>query len=218
VRRPPLFTVEESQAHRGDMPGGHAKNLFLKDRKGALWLVVAREDLRLELNRLDGRLGSARLFARPELLLEVLGVAPGSVTPLALINDRALRVGVVLDAGLMAQDPLYFHPLTNEATTRIAAADLLAFIAACGHQPASSIWRSRDGDAPGPCVGVPAAPSGNHAEVPFVPLPLAPSPCPFALAPGACPCARRRPCPAAGAGCSRRRRRPKPCRPPTAPM
>ncbi len=136
LRHPPLFTVEESQRHRGDLPGGHAKNLFLKDKKGALWLVVAREDLKLDLNRLDGRLGSARLsFGKPELLLEVLGVVPGSVTPFALINDTTQRVTVVLDAGLMAQDPLHFHPLTNEATTRIAGPDLLRFIAACGHVP-----------------------------------------------------------------------------------
>jgi Ala-tRNA(Pro) deacylase len=136
VRHPPLFTVEDSQRLRGDLDGGHAKNLFLKDKKGALWLVVAEETLKLDLNRLDGRIGSARLsFGKPELLMEVLGVPPGSVTPFALVNDLERRVNVILDADLMAKDPLNFHPLTNEATTRIAAADLLRFIAACGHQP-----------------------------------------------------------------------------------
>jgi Ala-tRNA(Pro) deacylase len=136
VRHPPLFTVEDSQRLRGDLAGGHAKNLFLKDKKGALWLVVAEEDRRLDLNRLDRVLGSARLsFGKPDLLMEVLGVPPGSVTPFALINDVERRVSVVLDAGLMAKEPLNFHPLTNEATTIVAKDDLLRFIAACGHVP-----------------------------------------------------------------------------------
>ena len=136
VDHPAVFRVGEGEEVKAALPGLHSKNLFLKDKKAALWLVVAREDLKLDLNRLDGRLGSARLsFGKPELLLEVLGVVPGSVTPFALINDTTRRVNVVLDAGLMAQDPLHFHPLTNEATTRITGADLLRFIAACGHVP-----------------------------------------------------------------------------------
>ena len=136
VRHPPLHTVEESRRLRGDMPGGHAKNLFLKDRRGQLWLVVAREDVRVDLNRLDRRIGAARLsFGRPELLAEVLGVQPGSVTPFALINDPGGRVRLVLDSGLLALDPLHFHPLDNRATTRISAADLLRFVAATGHPP-----------------------------------------------------------------------------------
>ena len=136
VEHPPLHTVEESRVLRGEIPGGHCKSLFLKDRKGALWLVVALEDARVDLNRLAKLLGAARLsFGRPELLDEVLGVTPGSVTPFALINDRDGRVGVVLDQAMMAHDPLNYHPLTNEATTTIARDDLLRFIRACGHVP-----------------------------------------------------------------------------------
>src|SRR5690606_12059153 len=94
---PPLFTVEASKAQRGELPGGHCKNLFLKDRKGVFWLVVALEDAPVALNSFDKVIGSARLsFASAERLWEVLGVRPGSVTPFALINDRERRVNVVL--------------------------------------------------------------------------------------------------------------------------
>ena len=157
VRHPPLHTVEESRRLRGEMPGGHAKNLFLKDKKGQLWLVVAREDLRVDLNRLDRRIGAARLsFGRPELLAEALGVQPGSVTPFALINDDPAngsggsggRVRLVLDAGLLALDPLHFHPLDNRATTRIAAADLLRFVEATGHPPLILDLSAADASAP----------------------------------------------------------------------
>ncbi len=137
VEHPPLFTVEESQSLRGDIPGVHSKNLFLKCKKGALWLVVAREDAAINLKRLHATIGSGRLsFGKPDLLMEVLGVPPGSVTPFALINDRELRVSVVLDADMMANDLLNFHPLVNNATTAISSDGLLKFIADCGHEPA----------------------------------------------------------------------------------
>jgi Ala-tRNA(Pro) deacylase len=135
-RHPPLFTVEESKALRGELPGGHCKSLFLKAKDGSLWLAVAPEDAPVDLKRLAKDLGVGTLsFGRPELLYEVLGVTPGSVTPFALVNDRDRRVGVLLDAAMLREDPLNYHPLTNEATTAIAAADLLRFIAACGHEP-----------------------------------------------------------------------------------
>ena len=128
VRHDPLFTVEESRRLRGSIPGTHCKTLFLKDKKGQLWLVVAEEEREVDLKRLPAAIGSARLsFGRPELLWEVLGVRPGSVTPFALINDRDLRVRVVLDAAMMEQPLLNYHPLTNEATTTIRSADLLRF-------------------------------------------------------------------------------------------
>ena len=137
VDHPPLFTVEESRSLRGDIPGLHSKNLFLKCKKGQLWLVVARESAQINLKRLHTTIGSGRLsFGRPDLLMEVLGVPPGSVTPFSLINDRNLRVSVVLDADMMAHDLLNFHPLVNNATTAIASDDLLKFIADCGHEPA----------------------------------------------------------------------------------
>lgn len=132
----PVFTVAESRALHGRMPGGHTKNLFLKDRKGRLFLVVARDDTEIDLKRLPARLGCGRLsFGRAELLRERLGVEPGSVTPFAVINDTAGAVEVVLDAGLMQLDRLNFHPLRNDATTAIARADLIRFLAARGHAP-----------------------------------------------------------------------------------
>lgn len=133
---PPLFTVEESQRLRGDLPGGHCKSLFFKDRKDQYWLVVTLEDRPVDIKRLEARLGSARLsFARPERLMEVLGVIPGSVTPFALINDAQRQVTVILDKQMLDRDPLNYHPLHNAATTAIAPADLIAFIKSCGHEP-----------------------------------------------------------------------------------
>ena len=133
---PPLFTVEQSQALRGEIPGGHSKNLFLKDKKGQIWLIVAEEDTAIDLKRLHGVIGSARLsFGSAALLEEVLGVKPGSVTPFGLINDATGRVKVVLDERLMRHDVVNFHPLTNAATTSIAPADLIRFISHCGHAP-----------------------------------------------------------------------------------
>jgi Ala-tRNA(Pro) deacylase len=135
-RHPPLHTVAESVMLRGTLPGGHCKSLFLKDRKGGLWLVVVLEERRLDLNALSARLDAPRFsFASPALMQEVLGVTPGSVTPFALINDSRQRVAVVLDEDMLKHDPLNYHPLVNTATTAVAPAGLLGFIAACGHQP-----------------------------------------------------------------------------------
>jgi len=133
---PPLFTVEESQRLRGDLPGGHCKNLFFKDAKEKYWLVVMLEDRPVDIKALGGRIGSARLsFARPERLMQVLGVLPGSVTPFALINDTQHQVAVILDKAMLAFDPLNYHPLHNAATTAIKPADLIRFIEAGGHTP-----------------------------------------------------------------------------------
>lgn len=135
-RHPPLHTVAESQALRGSIAGGHCKNLFLKDRKGAFWLVVTLEEQRVDLKRLHERLGSARLsFGNADALMEVLGVRPGAVTPFALINDVALRVRVVLDAAMLNEDVLNYHPLRNDATCSISKEGLLRFVESCGHAP-----------------------------------------------------------------------------------
>jgi Ala-tRNA(Pro) deacylase len=132
----PVFTVEESQAACAHIPGGHTKNLFLKDRKDRLWLVVARESLGVDLNALARQLEAARFsFGSAELLMEVLGVPPGSVTPFALLNDTDGRVRVVLDAAMLTLDPLNFHPLRNDRTTAIAPDDLVKFVRAAGHEP-----------------------------------------------------------------------------------
>jgi Ala-tRNA(Pro) deacylase len=133
---PPVFTVAEAAALRGELPGGHCKSLFLKDKKGGLWLVVALEERTLDLKQLAAALGAPRFsFGSPELLYEMLGVRPGSVTPFALANDTGQCVRIVLDQGMLAHDPLNYHPLANDRTTAIAPGDLLRFIAACGHRP-----------------------------------------------------------------------------------
>lgn len=136
VSHPPLFTVEESQALRGTIPGGHTKNLFLKDKRGTLFLVVALEDAVIDLKGLHRRLDAGRFsFGSAELMQEVLGVTPGSVTPFAAINDTALRVTVVLDEPMLAHDPLNYHPLVNTMTTAIAPADIVRFLRHTGHEP-----------------------------------------------------------------------------------
>lgn len=133
---PPVFTVEEARALRGEIPGAHCKNLFLKDKNNVLWLVVCLEDRRVDLKALPARIGSGRLsFGRPELLRRIMGIDPGAVTPFALINAPPGSVNVVLDAEMMRQDLVNYHPLENTATTTITAADLLKFIRACGHDP-----------------------------------------------------------------------------------
>jgi Ala-tRNA(Pro) deacylase len=136
VSHPPLFTVTESQSLRGQIPGGHTKNLFLKDKPGALFLVVAEEDARIDLKSIHARIGSRRVsFGSAELLQQHLGVLPGSVTPFAAINDTAASVSVVLDAAMMQHETLNFHPLINTMTTSIAARDLVVFLKATGHEP-----------------------------------------------------------------------------------
>jgi len=132
----PVFTVEDARKVHGDIPGGHCKNLFCKDEKGVLWLIVALEDSVIDLKAAKDRIGSRRLtFGKPELLLEVLGVEPGSVTPFSLINDQSARVNVILDEAMMRHNILNFHPLKNDATTTISHEDLKTFIRATGHEP-----------------------------------------------------------------------------------
>ena len=132
----PVFTVEEAKALRGALPGGHCKSLFLKDKKGGLWLVVALEECRIDLKALADRLVAPRFsFGSAELLAQVLGVKPGSVTPFAAINDPEERVTVVLQRAMLEHDPLNYHPLENDRTTAIAPGDLLRFLEASGHRP-----------------------------------------------------------------------------------
>ncbi|CAN5297139.1 prolyl-tRNA synthetase associated domain-containing protein [soil metagenome] len=132
----PVFTVEEAQALRGSIKGGHCKNLFLKDDKGKVFLIVCLEDARVDLKAVPALIGARRLsFGKPELLMELLGVEPGSVTPFGLINDRENRVTIILDAAMMREEWLNYHPLRNDATTTLRAADLATFIRSCGHEP-----------------------------------------------------------------------------------
>ena len=137
VKHSPVFTVEEAKAHRGELAGSHIKNLFLRNKKRAMWLVILVEDRRLDLKALGKRIGAGHVsFARPERLREYLGVEPGAVTPFAVINDPEGHVSVTIDAAALRQDPIQAHPLRNDMTTAIAADDLLRFLRACGHQPA----------------------------------------------------------------------------------
>jgi Ala-tRNA(Pro) deacylase len=137
-RHPPLFTVADSQVLRGEIAGGHTKNLFLKDKKDRFFLVTVGEEAVVDLKQIHHLIGaSGRVsFGKPEMLMELLGVVPGAVTVFGLINDTGRHVTVVLDAALMDNEIVNAHPLTNEATTSIAAADLLGFIRATGHEPA----------------------------------------------------------------------------------
>ena len=149
VTHPPLFTVEQSQTLRGTIPGGHTKNLFLKDKKGALFLVTAPEDALIELKSLHRLLGASGRFSfgAAELMRETLGIEPGAVTPLAAINDTDRCVSVVLDAALMRHNIINCHPLTNTMTTSIARADLLKFLEATGH-PARIVGIAFSGESP----------------------------------------------------------------------
>jgi Ala-tRNA(Pro) deacylase len=137
VTHPPLFTVEQSQSLRGTIPGGHTKNLFLRDKKQAVYLVTALEDAEIDLKGLHRLLGASGRFSfgSSDLLLELLGVAPGSVTPFGVLNDTEARVTVVLDATLMEHAVINAHPLTNTMTTSIAREDLVKFLEATGHPP-----------------------------------------------------------------------------------
>ena len=137
VTHPPLFTVEQSRELRGQIPGGHTKNLFLKDKKDAVFLVVAQEDAVIELKSLHRRLGASGRFSfgSADLLQELWGVLPGAVTPFGAINDTGHRVTVILDAPMMQHQTLNYHPLVNTMTTAIARDDLVRFLAATGHPP-----------------------------------------------------------------------------------
>ena len=137
VEHPPLFTVEDGRDWHDKIPGLDCKNLFLKDKKDKIWLVVLPGAKRADTGALEKRIGSARLsFGKPELLLDVLGLTPGSVTPFGLINDRQRRVSVILDGDMMKSEWVNFHPLRNTASTTLRSADLLKFINALGYNPA----------------------------------------------------------------------------------
>lgn len=138
VEHKAIFTVEEGKDLKTQWPGGHSKNLFLKDKAGRISLAVALGETRVDLVGLGKRLGSkGRLsFGNPELMTATLGVIPGAVTPFALMNESAGAVGtVILDTALLAHDPVWFHPLENTASTAVSPDGLKAFLAACGFSP-----------------------------------------------------------------------------------
>src|SRR5471032_1167444 len=136
VEHAPVFTVEQAKAHRGVLPGHHIKNLFLRNKKEEMWLVVALEDRAIDLKRLGEVLGAGRLsFGSPERLRTWLGVEPGSVTPFSVINDTQHKVTLVLDSALREGGPINAHPLVNTMTCPIELPGLLRFFEATGHAP-----------------------------------------------------------------------------------
>lgn len=133
---PPLHTVEESKALRGDLPGAHVKNMFLKDKKAQLWLVTCLEHRKIRIRDLEKQIGAPKAsFGKPDLLWEALGIKPGAVSPFGLINDADHKVRAVLDQQMLDVDPINAHPLHNEATTTISAADFRRFFELTGHEP-----------------------------------------------------------------------------------
>jgi Ala-tRNA(Pro) deacylase len=131
VEHPAVFRVDEGHDIKAALPGGHTKNLFLKDGRGQLWLICALGETRIDLKKLPEVIGAARLsFGSAELMEEVLGVTPGSVTLFALINDPGHRIKLVLDAAMLEPEPINFHPLTNTATTAISQDGLKRFLKA----------------------------------------------------------------------------------------
>jgi Ala-tRNA(Pro) deacylase len=136
VEHPPVYTVEQAREHRLGMKGGFSKNLFVRNKKGRMWLLVLEESRQMRSKELAKQLGAGRFsFASQARLERWLGVEPGSVTPFGLVHDPEGEVTVVVDRGLLELGTLHFHPLVNTMTTAIAADDLLRFLEASGHPP-----------------------------------------------------------------------------------
>lgn len=133
----PVFTVAESVSLRDEIPGGHTKNLFVKDKKDQFFLLTVEENASVDLKTINTVIGAASKvsFGKPEKLMEYLGVVPGSVTAFGAINDTGHNVTFVLDARLMEEEIINCHPLSNDATTSIGREDLLRFMEATGHKP-----------------------------------------------------------------------------------
>ena len=154
---PPVFRVEEGREIKTALPGGHTKNLFLKDHKEQLWLVSALGETRIDLKALPAAIGSARLsFGSAERLEQALGVTPGSVTLFAVINDPEHQVRVVLDRALFDHALVNFHPLANDATTAVSSIDVLSFLEGLGVDP---VFVDFSGPAPLRCGPPPRRPS-----------------------------------------------------------
>ena len=131
-----VFTVAEGVDVKARLPGGHSKNLFLKDKSGAFVLISALGSTEIRLNQLHKRIGTKRLsFGKPEALLDLLGVVPGSVTVFSVLQDKDVEVRLILDKALFEHEAVWFHPMRNTASTRIAPNDILRFAEATGHIP-----------------------------------------------------------------------------------
>ena len=136
IEHPPVHTVDEARQYWADLEGVHTKNLMLKGAKGGLWLVCVPTDRRLDLKALAAHLGAKKFsFASAETLDQALGVAQGSVSPLALINDANNAVQLVLAADMLQRPRITFHPLTNTATVSLTSPEFLRVLDALGHRP-----------------------------------------------------------------------------------
>jgi Ala-tRNA(Pro) deacylase len=136
IDHPPVFTVEEAKALRGEITGCHTKSLFLRNKKGAMWLVICPEDKPVNLKSLGTQLGAGRFsFCSKERLMKYLGLIPGAVTPFGVINDKGHKVKVVLDRSMFENEPLNFHPLDNAKTTSVSGDGLIKFLEAENHTP-----------------------------------------------------------------------------------
>ncbi|WP_105384518.1 prolyl-tRNA synthetase associated domain-containing protein [Neorhizobium alkalisoli] len=134
---PPVFTVAESESLRDAIPGGHTKNLFVKDKKDQYFVLTVEERATVDLKTVHKVIGATSRvsFGRPEKLMEYLGVVPGAVTVFGAFNDAGGNVTFVLDEELMKHDVINGHPLSNDATTSIGRDDLVRFLEATGHTP-----------------------------------------------------------------------------------
>ncbi len=129
---PAVYTVEEAALHHDGIEGVHSKNLFFKDKKKQLFLVVTLSEKPIQIKEVAKKIGAkSPSFGKPDLLAEVLGVIPGAVTPFAVINDESCRVKVILDEEMMENELLNFHPIVNTATTTINSKDLVKFMEHC---------------------------------------------------------------------------------------
>ena len=136
VRHPPVFTVEEAKQFRGEIEGCHTKSLFLRNKKGEMWLVSCAEDQAVDLKSLGQLLGAGRLsFGSADRLMKYLGLTPGAVSPFGVINDKGRAVQVVLDEKMLEREPLNFHPLDNSMTSSISRDGLIQFLEAENHPP-----------------------------------------------------------------------------------
>ena len=132
----PVFTVEESRRMRGNLEGAHVKNLFLRNKKGRMWLITCLEDRQIDLKRLAEHLGAGRFsFASADRLMKFLGVIPGAVTAFAVVNDHGGKVRLVLDRALLDSAVINLHPLTNAMTTAVSPSDLVRFLESVNHSP-----------------------------------------------------------------------------------
>jgi len=138
IQHEPLRTVNDAKRLRVNLPGAHTKNLFLRNKKGRMWLLTCLEDRDLNLKSLAQSIGAKQLsFASSTRLMHYLGIVPGAVSPFAVINDKTAAVTVVLDSELRDRSPLNIHPLDNTLTTTISCSDTLAFLNHIEHKP---VW------------------------------------------------------------------------------